>query len=127
MVKAIENLRKRKLTGGRRKPSRQRMLSEKDSYSTECVLGEYQSRRRRMRGGGIKIILDATNKANVIDPVTNKISNVSLISVVSNPSNRDYNRRGVITKGAVIETELGKAKVLSRPGQDGMVNAILVK
>ena len=80
-----------------------------------------------MRGGGIKIILDATNKANVIDPVTNKISNVSLISVVSNPSNRDYNRRGVITKGAVIETELGKAKVLSRPGQDGMVNAILVK
>ncbi len=80
-----------------------------------------------MRGGGIKIILDATNKANVIDPVTNKISNVSLISVASNPSNRDYNRRGVITKGAVIETELGKAKVLSRPGQDGMVNAILVK
>ena len=80
-----------------------------------------------MRGGGIKIILDATNKANVIDPVTNKISNVSLISVVSNPSNRDYNRRGVITKGAIIETELGKAKVLSRPGQDGMVNAILVK
>lgn len=103
------------------------MLSEKDSYSTECVLGENQSRRRRMRGGGIKIILDATNKANVIDPVTNKISNVSLISVASNPSNRDYNRRGVITKGAVIETELGKAKVLSRPGQDGMVNAILVK
>ncbi len=80
-----------------------------------------------MRGGGIKIILDATNKANVIDPVTNKISNVSLISVASNPSNRDYNRRGVITKGAIIETELGKAKVLSRPGQDGMVNAILVK
>jgi len=103
------------------------MLSEKDSYSTECVVDEYQSRRRRTRGGGIKIILDATNKVNVTDPVTNKTSNVSLISVSSNPSNRDYNRRGVITKGAIVETELGKAKVLSRPGQDGMVNAILVK
>ena len=35
--------------------------------------------------------------------------------------------RGIITKGALIETELGKAIVTSRPGQDGVVNALLVE
>lgn len=127
MVKAIENLQKRRLTGGRRKAARQRMLSERDSYSTECVLGEYRSRRRRSRGGNVKIMLDATNKASVTDPGTNKMSHISIIGVTSNPSNRDYDRRGVITKGAIIETELGNAKVRSRPGQDGVVNATLIK
>jgi small subunit ribosomal protein S8e len=33
----------------------------------------------------------------------------------------------VITKGAIIETEKGLAKVVSRPGQDGVVNAVLIE
>jgi small subunit ribosomal protein S8e len=47
--------------------------------------------------------------------------------VTKNPANKDYERRGVITKGAVLETEIGLAKVLSRPGQDGVINAVLIK
>ena len=39
----------------------------------------------------------------------------------------DYQRRGVITKGAILETEDGKCKVISRPGQCGIINAVLVK
>ena len=46
--------------------------------------------------------------------------------MVKNPTNVDYDRRGVITKGTIIETPLGTARVTSRPGQDGIVNAILV-
>jgi small subunit ribosomal protein S8e len=38
----------------------------------------------------------------------------------------DYDRRGVITKGAEIETSLGIARVTSRPGNDGVINAILI-
>jgi small subunit ribosomal protein S8e len=47
--------------------------------------------------------------------------------VTKNPANKDYERRGVITKGALLETEIGIAKVISRPGQDGVINAVLIK
>ncbi|RLF79472.1 30S ribosomal protein S8e, partial [Thermococci archaeon] len=43
------------------------------------------------------------------------------------PANRQYVRRNIITKGAIIQTEIGKAIVTSRPGQDGVVNAVLIK
>ena len=33
----------------------------------------------------------------------------------------------MITKGAILETEDGKCKVVSRPGQSGVINAILVQ
>ena len=46
-------------------------------------------------------------------------------SVISNPSNRDYNRRKIITKGTIVETELGDATIISRPGQDSILNAVL--
>ncbi len=46
---------------------------------------------------------------------------------VLNPTNNDYRRRGVITRGAVLETEDGKCRIVSRPGQDGVVNAILAE
>ena len=32
----------------------------------------------------------------------------------------------IITKGSVIQTEKGKAQVTSRPGQHGVVSAVLV-
>ncbi|MDD4281670.1 MAG: 30S ribosomal protein S8e, partial [Candidatus Methanofastidiosa archaeon] len=52
---------------------------------------------------------------------------VRLTNVVENPANIHYVRRNVLTKGAVIETEIGKARITSRPGQDGVLNAILVE
>jgi small subunit ribosomal protein S8e len=33
----------------------------------------------------------------------------------------------VLTKGAIIDTELGQARVISRPAQDGIINAVLMK
>ena len=32
-----------------------------------------------------------------------------------------------LTKGAILETDEGKCRVVSRPGQNGTINAILVK
>ncbi|HDJ25717.1 MAG TPA: 30S ribosomal protein S8e, partial [Candidatus Bathyarchaeota archaeon] len=52
---------------------------------------------------------------------------VDILRVVKNPANVDYDRRGVITKGTIIETPIGRAVVTSRPGQDGVVNAVLLK
>jgi len=65
--------------------------------------------------------------ANLTDQKTKKSSKVKITSVVDNPANRNFVRRNIITKGAVVETEKGRARVTSRPGQDGLVNAVLIK
>jgi len=80
----------------------------------------------RVAGGNKKVKLLKTNYANVFDPTNNTCKKVSISSVVDNTANKHYIRRNIITKGAIIETEIGKAKVTSRPGQDGVVNAVLI-
>ena len=126
MVKPIENLQKRKLTGGRTKPMRSRRAFEKDGYAAETLLGSTQSYKRRNRGGSVKTSLKFADTANVLDSASGKISKTKITRVLRNPANRDYERRGVISKGALIDTELGNAKVTSRPSQDGVINAVLV-
>ena len=49
------------------------------------------------------------------------------LKVLENATNNDYQRRGVISKGAILETAEGKCRVMSRPGQHGIVNAVLIK
>ena len=65
--------------------------------------------------------------ANVHDPKTGHTKKVKILAVVKNPADRNLDRMKVITKGTIIETELGTAKVTSRPGQDGTVNAVLIQ
>ena len=55
-----------------------------------------------------------------------KIEKLKITAVVENPANRHFVRRNIITKGTVIETEKGKARITSRPGQEGVINAILI-
>ena len=125
MVKPIENLRKRKLTGGRTKHFRSRRAYEKDGYAAETELGTTENYQRRIRGGSFKISLRFADAANVHDPSSGKTQKTSITRVLENPANRDYERRGVITRGALIDTELGRARVTSRPAQDGVINALL--
>jgi len=123
----LENLKKRKQTGGKRRGARGRRAHEIDGYSFEPVVGPVLKRIARGRGGVIKVGLSSIDMANVADPSAKKVVKTKIIRVKSSPANRDYERRGVITKGAMIETELGEAKVTSRPSDDGAVNAVLVK
>lgn len=83
--------------------------------------------KRRARGGNFKILVKRIDEANVFDPSANIASKVRILKVVKNPASRDYERRRVVTKGAIIETERGNAIVVSRPGQHGVVNALLLK
>ena len=64
--------------------------------------------------------------ACVTDPKSGKTEKTEILRVVKNKANVDYDRRGVITKGAEIETNLGLARVTSRPGGDGVINAVLI-
>ena len=49
------------------------------------------------------------------------------MTVVENTANTHFVRRNIITKGAVVDTSLGRVKVTSRPGQHGMINGVLVE
>lgn len=92
---------------------------------TETLAGTIKQRTTRGFGGIVKVKLAQADWAVVTNKSTGKTSKTKLLRVVRNPANVDYQRRRVITKGAIIDTELGQARVTSRPGQDGVINAIL--
>ena len=114
-----------KSTGGRYKSVTKR-IANKGSLPAATLVAPLSKRVKRMRGGGAKEMLLACNKANVYDPSSKKTAVADIKSVIDNPANRNFVRRNILTKGAVIETSLGKARVTSRPGQQGFVNAVLV-
>jgi small subunit ribosomal protein S8e len=120
------HLRKRKLTGGKKRVYRVKKKYEVGGYPAETILGEPKRKRSRGYGGNIKVKALSDKYASVTDPKTGKTQKTEIVRVVRNEANVDYNRRGVITKGAEIETELGLAKVTSRPGNHGIINAILI-
>ena len=78
-------------------------------------------------GGKKQKVLLSANTANIIDPKTKKAKKVKIKNVLETPSNRFLARQNILIKGAVIETELGKAKITNRPSQEGMVQGVLVK
>jgi small subunit ribosomal protein S8e len=127
MRKSIENLGGRKLTGGRKVAMRGRRKFEIDRYPNEAVVGPSQVVARRIRGNNNKVAFKRAEFANVIDQENKRVIKSKILRVTKNPANRDYERRGVVSKGAIIESENGTARVVSRPGQDGVVNAILIK
>lgn len=127
MRKSIENLAGRKFTGGRIIPNRTRRKFEIDRYPNEAVAGPIKNIVRKVRGNGVKVAFKTSDYANINDKDNKKTSKSKILRVTKNSANKDYERRGVITKGAILETEMGMARVLSRPGQDGVINAILVK
>ncbi len=126
MRKSIENLSKRKYTGGRKVALRGRRKFEVDRYPNEAVLGNKSITKRRVRGNNKKTALKYGDSVNIADPVSKTTTNSKILQVVKNPANKDYERRGVISKGAIVETSSGTARVISRPGQDGCINAMLL-
>lgn len=77
-------------------------------------------------GGNLKIRLHRGLHVNVTDPLTRKTGRADIQTVERNTANRNYARRNIVTKGAIVQTTLGKARVTNRPGQDGSINAVLM-
>jgi len=123
--KSIENLGTSKVTGGRRHPLRSRRKYEIDRFPNEASIGKQITITRKVRGKNIKTAIKTIDSVNLA--INSKIKRVKIIKVLENSTNNDYQRRGIISKGAILETEEGKCRVVSRPGQHGTVNAILVK
>jgi len=118
-------LKKRKKTGGKKRAYRTKRLHEAGRHPVETVRGETTRKIEMGRSGGRKVKLESAEYVNVSDPSTGRTERLEILGVVGNPANVDYNRRGVITKGVIIRTENGLAKIVSRPGQDGVLNAVV--
>ncbi|MDD1771281.1 MAG: 30S ribosomal protein S8e [Methanomassiliicoccales archaeon] len=117
----------RKPSGGRLRLARKKRRYEIGRDAEHTLLGETRSEAFRVTGGGSKAKMLKANYANVVDPATKKIQKSKILTVKENAANPNYVQRNIINRGAIIQTELGLAKVTSRPGQDGAVNAVLVK
>ena len=117
----------RKASGGRYVPSRTKKLRELDRLPTHTRLGKRQSKILRVKGALKKVITMMDDHVNLMDPKTKKYSKVKIDQVIDNPANRNFVRRNIITKGTIVKTAKGNAKIVSRPGQEGMLNAVLIK
>jgi len=117
---------KRKYTGKKYKHFRKKRKRELDRPTINTVIGVDKKKKQRTLGGNTKIRLFSTNFINITDPNTNKTSKVRILGFESNAASKDLNRRHILTKGAIIETELGNVRITSRPGQHGTLNGILI-
>lgn len=116
---------KRKISGGRYHKTRTKRKRELARLSTFTRLNEKKLKQIRIRGGNIKQILLSIKEVNLTDK-QGKTQKTEILNVVGNPANPNLVRRNIITKGTIVETKLGKAKITSRPGQEGTLNAVLV-
>jgi len=120
------NLHKKKLTGGKKRAYRTKRRFERGYFPAETVVGDHRTKTDRRRGANTKVRLVSTKFVNVSDLSTGETKKTEILRVLKNPSNVDYDRRGVITKGTILETSLGTVRVTSRPGQAGVLNAVQV-
>jgi small subunit ribosomal protein S8e len=118
---------KRKASGGRYKDYRKKRVFEIRNKPILTKIAERRVKILRGVGGFIRKKLLSVKEVNVYDPKTKKYSKEEIKSVLKNDANRHFVRRNIITKGAVVETAKGKVKITSRPGQEPILNGILVK
>lgn len=117
---------RRKYTGKKYKHFNKKRKRDLERPPIHTVMGEEKKKKQRTMGGNTKLKLFSISHVNVTDPATNKTSKSKILHFESNEASQDLNRRHILTKGTIVETELGKVKITSRPGQHGVVNGILI-
>lgn len=116
----------RKITGGRYHQRRKRKLIERVRQIVLVKLGKEKKVKIRTRGGNFKIRLISIDVANLKDKQGKSVK-TKIKNVVQTPANKFLARQNILIKGAIIETELGKARVTNRPSQEGHVQAVLIE
>ncbi|MFH1173965.1 MAG: 30S ribosomal protein S8e [archaeon] len=124
----MQQISRRKPSGGKYK----KRLVQKRKHAlarrpTLTRLGEQKAISVRRRGGTQRGRLLHADKANVLDPKTKTFKVVAIKTILEAPADANYVRRNMMVKGTVIDTELGKARITSRPGQNNFINAVLIK
>ena len=117
---------RRKVTGSRYVDYRKKKLHSLGRDPTFTRIGKPVVRSLRARSKIKKEVQITNDILNLYDPKTKKYSKVKIKSVIDNPANKNYIRRSILTKGTIVETEKGKARITSRPGQEGSLNGVAI-
>ena len=116
----------RKATGGRLILSRGKRKFEAGREQSDTTLGAAKVKKVESYGGNMKMKMLRGDVASIADPKTGQTRMAKIETVIDNNANLHFRRRNIITKGAIIKTDLGDAMVTNRPGQHGIINAILL-
>ncbi len=120
-------IRKRKKTGKKYAEKRKKKKYEIPGQRTTAKIGSETKRKtKRTLGDNKKIVLLKSKFINIKMP-DKKIKKIVIKNVLETPSNRFFARQNILTKGTIIETEIGKAKITNRPTQEGHINGILIE
>jgi len=112
------------LKGRHRKVKRKYELG---SPPTLTRVGSEEERKvERVRGGNVKVRLKEAVYVNVALP-GGVVKKAKILDVVETPENPQHAKSKIISKGSLVKTELGLVKITSRPGQDGVLNGVLIK
>lgn len=118
-------------TGGKRRAVRDKILAHYGGFFSRTHFKKDSQKEayetRRTKGGAAKQAGKTVLFASVSSPGAAGVKKARILNVVSSPDNPHHARENLVTKGALLETEFGKARVTSRPGQHGVVNAVLVE
>ncbi len=117
----------RKISGGRIRKARKKRRYELGREAALTHIGDRRMKMVRVMGGNMKIKLLRDSYVNVYNPKTKKTEKAKINAVVENPSNPHFAQRNIITRGAIVDTNLGKVRITSRPGQHGVLNGVLVE
>ena len=117
----------RKKTGGKRTLYRKKRKYELGGYATHTVLGKTKSKTVRTKGGLMKRKAVSLQYANVYNPADKSTKKIKILSIERNEANPHYVRRGILTKGSVVKTELGMVRITSRPSQIGIANGVVLE
>lgn len=116
----------RKMSGGKYRQARKKRRYELGSDPVLTKLGPMRKKFERTYGGNFKIKILSADTVNVYDKETKTMKKAKIITVKENQSDPHYVQRNIINKGAVVLTDAGLVKITSRPGQDGVLNGILI-
>ena len=116
----------RKITGGKYKKFRKNKKYALSGIIRKVKLRETKKKIIRGLGGNLRTVLLSSNTANVFNSETKKTKKVKIKNVIETPSDRFLARQNILVKSAIIDTELGKARITNRPSQEGMVQVVLV-
>jgi len=114
-----------KKSGGKTRSYRKSKKYDIGSEFSSPSLGDTKTKKKDARGNTEKTVVRKENTVNLA--VDGEVESVEIESVLDNPANDNYVRRSLLTKGTVIQTSEGKARVTSRPGQEGVINAVPVE
>jgi len=120
------NKKGKKISGGKYTKNRKKKFYESAGQKRTVKIGEEKRKMQRVRGGNRKIFLLRAKFINV-QTKDKKNKKAEIKNVLETPSNRFLARQNVLTKGTIVETDLGKVKIINRPSQEGMINGVLVE